>query len=119
MSDWTDHVKRWAAAHGKTYGCAITDPKCKAAYKSGTTSKAPKPPKPPKAPKEPKAPRNPLRGKSTRKLYVANETARDALQQFRMSKGRKPLEMIGVSPSRVMESPSSMVGMSPSRVLPF
>ena len=29
---WIDHVKQWAAANGKSYGCAITDKACKDAY---------------------------------------------------------------------------------------
>jgi hypothetical protein len=37
MTKWTDHVKSWAAANNKSYGCAISDPRCKASYRSGAT----------------------------------------------------------------------------------
>ena len=29
---WIDHVKKWAAANNKSYGCAITDQACKDVY---------------------------------------------------------------------------------------
>ena len=33
MTVWTDFVKKWAAKNGKTYGCAMSDPKLKEEYK--------------------------------------------------------------------------------------
>lgn len=38
MNAWVTHVKTWAAANGKSYGCAMTDPRCKASYKTPATS---------------------------------------------------------------------------------
>ena len=38
MTAWTDHVKKWASEHNKTYGCSISDPRCKASYKGGKTA---------------------------------------------------------------------------------
>jgi hypothetical protein len=39
MTVWTDFIKTWAAQHSMTYGCAMSDPKLKAAYRQ----KYPKP----------------------------------------------------------------------------
>lgn len=33
-NSWVFHVKHWAAARGMSYGCAVTDPQCRADYKS-------------------------------------------------------------------------------------
>jgi len=30
---WIIHVKKWSAANNKSYGCAVSDPECKASYK--------------------------------------------------------------------------------------
>lgn len=40
MTAWTDHVKKWAKENNKTYGCAISDPRCKASYRSGDVASA-------------------------------------------------------------------------------
>ena len=34
MNAWVTHVKQYAAANKLSYGCAMTDSSCKAAYKS-------------------------------------------------------------------------------------
>jgi hypothetical protein len=92
MSAWIDHVKKWASANGKTYACALSDARCKASYKGGSTAKPEKMPK------------NPLKGRGARGKYVANETARDALAQFnemKKNRGKKPIGMVGLSPSGI------------------
>lgn len=33
MTVWTDFVKKWAKENGKTYGCALSDPKLKEEYR--------------------------------------------------------------------------------------
>jgi hypothetical protein len=51
---WIEHVKDFANRTGKSYGCAVSDPDCKASYvkapRASTakprTSRAPKPDKP-------------------------------------------------------------------------
>lgn len=32
---WVEHVRKWSAANGVSYMCAISKPECKAAYKGG------------------------------------------------------------------------------------
>ncbi len=32
---WTDHLKKWSNEHNVTYGQAMTDSKCRAAFKKG------------------------------------------------------------------------------------
>lgn len=34
MTVWTDHVKRFAKINQISYGCAISDQRCKASYKN-------------------------------------------------------------------------------------
>lgn len=34
MTVWTDHVKKFAKINQLSYGCAISDPRCKASYKN-------------------------------------------------------------------------------------
>jgi hypothetical protein len=50
MNKWVQHVKDFANRTGKTYGCAISDPECKASYAKASpkpkTSKPDKPDKP-------------------------------------------------------------------------
>lgn len=62
MTAWTDHIKKFAAAKGISYGCALSDPEASASY---AATKAPKKAVAPKSykamlkkglPKEPKAP---------------------------------------------------------------
>jgi hypothetical protein len=31
---WVEHIKRFARANGKSYGCALSDPQCRATYKN-------------------------------------------------------------------------------------
>tara|TARA_R110002126_G_scaffold20566_2_gene75964 strand:+ start:720 stop:1106 length:387 start_codon:yes stop_codon:yes gene_type:complete len=31
---WVEHIKSWALKNKKTYGCALSDPKCKEAYQA-------------------------------------------------------------------------------------
>jgi hypothetical protein len=31
---WVEHIRKFARENGKTYGCALSDPACKASYKS-------------------------------------------------------------------------------------
>jgi hypothetical protein len=46
---WVEHVKEFSKRTGKTYGCAISDPECKASYvKTPAKARAPKKPKAPK-----------------------------------------------------------------------
>jgi hypothetical protein len=57
---WVTHVKQYAAANKMTYGCAMSDSSCKAAYKKEPTKK--EEPKPePKAYTKYKAPIGPVK----------------------------------------------------------
>jgi hypothetical protein len=57
---WVSHVKQYAAANKMTYGCAMSDSSCKAAYKKEPTKK--EEPKPePKAYTKYKAPIGPVK----------------------------------------------------------
>jgi len=40
-NDWVKHIKKFARDNNITYGCALSDPRCKASYwkSSGTMSK--------------------------------------------------------------------------------
>jgi hypothetical protein len=49
---WITHVKDFSKRTGKTYGCSISDPECKASY-----VKASRPPRKAKASKNPKSPK--------------------------------------------------------------
>ena len=52
---WVLHVKKWSVDHKMAYGCAISDPDCKASYHGKSEPKVePKPAKPakPAKPKE-------------------------------------------------------------------
>jgi len=40
---WVAHVKAFAAKNGISYACALSDPRCKATYKSGDSIEPPKP----------------------------------------------------------------------------
>ena len=116
MSSWTDHVRDFAKRNNVSYACALSDPKCKMEYGAGKTkpAKAMKPAKAP--PKEPKPPRNPLRGQATRKKYVAGETARDALANFKLFKEQSRSgmpAMIGMSPTQFQ------FGVGASQTVPF
>lgn len=37
---WVSHIKTWARQNGKSYGCAMTDPRCKASYKAPAASQS-------------------------------------------------------------------------------
>jgi hypothetical protein len=97
MSTWTDHVRDWAKANGKTYACALSDPKCRADYSKGRGAPTEK------APAEKRA-KNPLKGRVSRKLYTKAEDAREALSAFKAykepSRSAEPMEF-GVSPSAI------------------
>lgn len=82
MTAWTDHVKKWAKAHGKTYGCALSEPACKAAYKGDA--------KPVKA-------KAAMKGASKRK-YVKADVARESLLKLQESKMKRRPIMVGMSP---------------------
>ncbi len=34
VNAWVEHIKRFARANGKSYGCALSDPQCRATYKN-------------------------------------------------------------------------------------
>lgn len=84
VNPWIEHIKRYAKETGKSYGCALSDPECKASYKqkpptssestgsAGASeyinkvrfyktviNKKERTPKPEKAPKQQKAPKQP------------------------------------------------------------
>ena len=46
---WVTHVKQWAAANGVSYGCAMSMPECKQAYRQPAAPPPPPPPPPPPA----------------------------------------------------------------------
>ena len=54
MNRWVQHVKDFANRTGKTYGCAVSDPECKASYVKVAKPKTPRKAKAPKAAKAPK-----------------------------------------------------------------
>ena len=62
MTAWTDFVKKFAAAKGISYGCALSDPAVSSGYAATKSPKKAPAPKSYKAmlkkglPKEPKAP---------------------------------------------------------------
>jgi hypothetical protein len=61
---WIEHVKDFANRTGKSYGCAISDPDCKASYvKPPRKARTPKQPKESKA-RAPRKPRTPKQPKS-------------------------------------------------------
>jgi hypothetical protein len=39
---WVAHVRSFALKNGITYGCALSDPRCKETYKTGASMSAPK-----------------------------------------------------------------------------
>lgn len=84
MSAWTDHVKRWASANGKSYSSALRDPKCQADYKAS------KPPKSPKVVKTMKA--------ATMRKYVKGDIARENLLKFQEAKMKRQPIRVGTSP---------------------
>ena len=46
MNRWITHVKEFSKRTGKSYGCAISDPECKASYvKAPTKARASRAPK--------------------------------------------------------------------------
>ena len=42
-NNWTNHVKQFARENNLTYGCAISDPRCKSSYKKPVKQKAEQP----------------------------------------------------------------------------
>lgn len=40
MNRWVEHVRSYASQHGLSYGCALSDPQCKASYHSDKSIKA-------------------------------------------------------------------------------
>ena len=136
MSVWTDFVKRWAAENNTTYSCALSDPRCKAAYsppakgaKKEKKEVMPKPPKPPKTPRPPKkaTAKNPIVGVA-KKLYKRQDAAREQLYQLKNQKEKRIVAnaepMFGISPQRLVAnsappSPPSYepFGISPSKAM--
>ena len=51
MNPWVEHIKQFSKQKGIPYGCAVSDPACKASYvkppAKQRASKTPKPDKPP------------------------------------------------------------------------
>ena len=43
MNRWVAHVKEFSKRTGKTYGCAISDPECKASYVKAPRASTAKP----------------------------------------------------------------------------
>ncbi len=39
VNAWVQHIKNYASKNGQTYGCALSDPKCRDAYKKESTKK--------------------------------------------------------------------------------
>jgi hypothetical protein len=78
VNAWIEHVRDYAARNGKTYGCAISDPECKASYVKVAKPKASRKARTPKQPKEPK-PRTPRKPKSIQ------EKLQERIQQNRMN----------------------------------
>jgi hypothetical protein len=35
VNRWVEHIRKFAKENNKTYGCALSDPACRASYKSG------------------------------------------------------------------------------------
>lgn len=83
MNRWVAHVKEFSKRTGKTYGCAISDPECKASY-----VKAPKAPRKTRTPKQPKekAPRKTRTPKQTKSIQ---ERLQEKIEKIRM-KGSTP-----------------------------
>jgi hypothetical protein len=120
MTAWTDHVKKWAKAHGKSYGCAMSDPACKKAYKGEPEPAMEKKTKAPRmTEKEPKPSRNPLRGKVTRQKYSRAEDARDAMAAFKKMKAERgrPVVDFGISPGQIMSIGPLGFGISADRAI--
>ena len=38
VNPWVQHIRNYASKNGQTYGCALSDPKCKDAYKSSKST---------------------------------------------------------------------------------
>jgi len=94
---WVTHVKQYAAANNTSYGCAMSDSNCKAAYKKEPTKK--EEPKPePKAYTKYKAPIGPVKpvapapkkalDKSTIKKML--EKSMNEMKDYKESKIRIP-----------------------------
>ena len=94
---WVTHVKQYAAANNTSYGCALSMPECKAAYKKEPTKK--EEPKPePKAYTKYKAPIGPVKpvapapkkalDKSTIKKML--EKSMNEMKDYKESKIRIP-----------------------------
>ena len=135
MSAWLDHVRRWAAENGETFNCALSNPKCKAAYNppaktsKSKTEKAPAKPKAPKAPRAPKKPtaKNPVVAVA-KKLYKRQDNAREQMYQFKKMKDQRFVAnaepLFGMSPQRLVANSAppaplsdTSFGMSPSRAM--
>ena len=39
VNPWVQHIRKYASKNGQTYGCALSDPKCRDAYKKKGTEK--------------------------------------------------------------------------------
>ena len=96
---WVSHVKQYAAANNTSYGCAMTMPGCKAAYKSKKEPTKKEEPKPePKAYTKYKAPIGPVKpvapapkkalDKSTIKKML--EKSMNEMKDYKESKIRIP-----------------------------
>ena len=69
-NSWVTFVKAWSAKHGKSYMCAVSDPKCRADYKT-------------------RAPSSVLRGiKAAKKRMVSEASARETMGGHDVNVGR-------------------------------
>jgi hypothetical protein len=83
MNRWVAHVKEFSKRTGKTYGCAISDPECKASYVKAP--KAPRKARTPKQPKEPKAPRAPRKARTPKQSKSIRERLQERIEKNRMN----------------------------------
>ena len=86
VNKWIQHIKDFAARTGKSYGCAITDPECKASYVK--EPRVPRKARTPKQPKESKA-RAPRKPRTPKQPKSIQERLQERIEKNRMNS--KPL----------------------------